>query len=324
VNNCIWSKDLSNTTWGLFGGATKTSTSVTVGTGYNSGVQQYSTTVVPAGTIITAAMILSGTPGAQINLSIMDNGGAYPYSGITITLTATPTLYVHTRTVTQPQHIIRLYDQGTATTVVFGGAALFTGTYTADQILDAGGIPLTTAASASSTYGTNSWYFDGTNDYLSLDSVPFQMVDDHCVVLGAKTTSSGNLTLFEVGPGDGTSPRVCSIRVNNLALNILWHDGTVAASVYASNVIPDVPFVVSGRKTSAGVRIRQNGIPGASSSNALASTVSAVSLIGNRDASTSEWMKGQIYPVIAIKGTVSDVDLLTLEKFVGSLSGVTI
>ena len=36
----------------------------------------------------------------------------------------------------------------------------------------------------------------------------------------------------------------------------------------------------------------------------------------------SYW-NGSIYPVIAIKGTVTDSDLLTLERFVGQLSGVT-
>lgn len=55
-----------------------------------------------------------------------------------------------------------------------------------------------------------------------------------------------------------------------------------------------------------------------------ATTLNAAAIGVEPLATPTQFMNGNIGPVIAIKGTVSDADLMTLEKWVGSLSGVTI
>lgn len=178
----------------------------------------------------------------------------------------------------------------------------------------------TTTAPASSSTGNYWWQFDGT-DFLSLGSVPFQMANDHCVIVGANPTKLDTRAVFGVGTG---TARVCTIYLNDTWRLRYLDDAAVAYEIVSlSNAVTNTNYVVSGRKVANTRVLRVNGVQQSTDSTAIGTTTATVANIGAVSNGAAQFL-GSIYPVIAIKGTVTDADLLTLEKFVGSLSGVTI
>jgi len=209
--------------------------------------------------------------------------------------------------------------------ILFGGAGLFQGTYTAQQILDAGGIPLTTTAAASNANaGRYSWQFDGSNDYLSLGAPLFQMSDDHCVIAGVNCASTDATQLVVQPSGVLGSLRAGTLQITSTGFSqAIWHDGTNTNVCTASSGGFGTSKVLTARKTSTSGILRENGIQQGSAVTITAAGVSTGGSIGAYLSGEGHF-QGSIYPVIAIKGTVSDADLLTLERFVGQLSGVSI
>jgi len=209
--------------------------------------------------------------------------------------------------------------------ILFGGAGLFQGTYTAQQILDAGGIPLTTTSAASNANaGKYSWQFDGSNDYLSLGDPLFQMSDDHCVIAGVNCASTDATQLVVQPSGVLGSLRAGTLQITSTGFSqAIWHDGTNTNVCTASSGGFGTSKVLTARKTSTSGILRENGIQQGSAVTITAAGVSTGGSIGAYLSGEGHF-QGSIYPVIAIKGTVSDADLLTLERFVGQLSGVSI
>lgn len=202
-------------------------------------------------------------------------------------------------------------------TVQIGGAQLELGSTASEYI------PTTTAA-ASSSSGNYYWQFDGSNDSLALSSVPFQMADDHCVVAGVKPNIVAGFGAVSVASSSSSFSKLAALSFSASGHYAKWTaDGptdyttTPLFSYSGGNV-----YVSSARKVgSAGVH-RVNGVQRGTISISGSATLNAgyIGLEGNGGG----YFNGSIYPVIAIKGTVSDADLLTLEKWVGSLSGVSI
>jgi len=80
-------------------------------------------------------------------------------------------------------------------------------------------------------------------------------------------------------------------------------------------------FVASGRRVSGTRVLRINGVQSGTDSTALGtSTINTATVGAGVTTTTTEYMNGNIGPVIAIKGTITDADLLTLERFVASLT----
>lgn len=197
-------------------------------------------------------------------------------------------------------------------------AALFQGTYTAAQIQALGGIPLTTTAPASTALGPYFWQFDGVNDSLSLGGPLFQMADDHCVIAGISTTTQQGSAFH---PSKVGSSRFGALGVSSGGTFLTeWYDGT--SYVNASSVqAPGTVFVGSATRRGSSLYSRKNGVQFGVGAAFTALTTSTLGAIGDGGMGA---FNGLIYPAIAIKGTVSDSDLLLLEKFVGQMSGVTI
>ena len=231
------------------------------------------------------------------------------------------------RTVTIPAgcNALRIFlsrDPGVTGTTFIYRAGLFTGTYTASQILAAGGIPLTTSSAASSSLGNWAWQFDGADDRLALGSVPFQMADDHCVVAGIMPNNTTSITgIFTIS---GTTCRVPQIYTASGQLTAEWVDdaglssGANTKTAYTSGAVG----VVAVTKVGNAKKLRVNGAQVGSTSSVVMGATTATS--GSIGSAGAYYHNGPIYAVIAIKGTVSDADLKTLEKWVGQLSGVTI
>jgi hypothetical protein len=323
VNLLTYSQDFSNAAWVAQSGAVKSGNELSVP---SVGAEAYQQNTIPAGAY-TYAIILSGTGTCSLSTWNATDGISYTQ----VTLTATPTIYVHTRTptVANTQVAFGRNTGDTATSITFGGAGLFQGTLTASQILSYGGIPLTTTAAASSSGGNYFWQFDGVDDRISLGAPLFQMSDDHCVVAGAKPTSLGvtDKTIFAQG-GSTTvvrSPQVSFTTTGNV--QAVWRDDASSASIIPSSTAfsNGQTVIMSVVKIGNAKRLRVGGVQQGSVDNTAmgATTVTSYS-IGSCGQTPYDFFAGSIYPIIAIKGTVSDADLLTLEKWVGQMSGVTL
>jgi len=205
--------------------------------------------------------------------------------------------------------------------IFVAGAALFQGTLTAAQIQALGGIPVTTTAPASTALGPYFWQFDGSNDSLSLGGPLFQMADDHCVVAGFKPVVAASMAVFAPVYTGATVRYAYAMVTSGGSMLIEWYDGTQYVPLSTSYVAGS-DYVVSAKKVGASLTARKNGVQfgsGAAFSTAVSGATSAIGGSGSHPT-----MNGNIYPVIAIKGTVPDADLLLLEKLVGQMSGVSI
>lgn len=186
-------------------------------------------------------------------------------------------------------------------------------------------IPTTTAA-ASSSSGNYYWQFDGSNDSLALSSVPFVATDDLCVVLAARTNEQAATARTAFGFSGAAGQRMAMIYNESGYWYLRFVDD--AAATYAIQTTTQLSAgsirVVSARKSSNVRILRLNGAQEATSNTPVGTTTVTGGSIGARDAASAAPYLGSIYPVIAIKGTISDADLLVLERWVGSLSGVSI
>lgn len=330
VNLLTYSNDFTNVNWTKTAGAVANSATQVSLPVLGAKLQQASPIGSSSvGTAWTVAYLLSGT--GRVNLFVFDDGGAYPSTALAnITLTATPTLYIvnHTHTDATATKIVAQITTGSSAVVDSGGIGAFKGTLTAQQIQALGGIPLTTSATASTALGPWAWQFDDLNDSLALSSAPFQMSDDHCVIAaGVNYASTGDRYLFDGGNTVSSNAMVCSLAINNTQPKVYWRDDA-AVNQGVSGVVGSIPIgsaaVISARKRGTSGVLRLNGLQvGVAAAVTPGVTTCTHSAIGVR-AVPGNYFNGNIGPVIAIKGTVSDSDLLLLEKLVGALSGVAI
>ena len=328
VNQFLQSNAATNAAWFKTGGVAAPSNDTVNLPNLNEAFYNAYTVAAAAASTWTGAFLLSGT-GTIYVLTARFTGGSYEETKVKITLTATPTIYAVTHTLLAAQTamlagVTRGAD-GTATTVTFGGGALFQGTYTAQQIQALGGIPTTTTAPASTALGAHFWSFDGSNDSLALGGPLFQMADDHCVVAGARCDSAiGNRGIVSPFLNTGTSA-AHSLRFDSGVLKAYWTgDGYVPANSLSDAAnSTGLAIVAATRKIGSSLLLKKNGTA-IGSVGLSGGTFSAPSTGAIGSTFASDFMNGAIYPVIAIKGTVSDPDLLLLEKFVGSMSGVQI
>jgi len=175
--------------------------------------------------------------------------------------------------------------------------------------------------------GKYSWQFDGVNDRLSLSAPLFQMSDDHCVIAGFSTTTTASGTIAAPSTTAGVSNgRVCRLAIDSGNVYAYWSDSVgISSQLNSSAINVNTPYVAAARKVSNARILRMNGIQAATDSTVLGSTTSNTGTIGAINVvSVADYFSGSIYPVIAIKGTVTDSDLLVLERFVGQLSGVSL
>lgn len=168
------------------------------------------------------------------------------------------------------------------------------------------------------------WQLDGSNDVLALPGPLFQQADDHCVVVAANPFLLDG-TLRRLFTQENGSPTVCEIAGYNVGYTATWRDDAAVATSIATPAIPaGTPVVLSARKVGNTRALRNAGVQAGTDTKVLGpTTLGTVAYIGNRAAGDRQW-NGLIYPVIAIKGTVSDAELRVLEVAVASTAGVTI
>jgi hypothetical protein len=180
--------------------------------------------------------------------------------------------------------------------------------------------PTTSAAASNPSAGKYSWQFDGSNDTLALGSVPFQLADDHCVVVGVSNTKAAGAGVVFALAG-ATVQRIAQIYYATTVPTFSWvDDASVGVAHLGVAQTVGTVQVLTGRKSDTTYTSRVNGVAVGSSVIALGTTTVNSQSIGAHKATPANFHQGSIGPVIAIKGTVTDAELLTLERFVSSLT----
>lgn len=190
VNLLTYSNDFSNAAWGktnVTASANLITLSVgalqkSVGNNVSGLTQATLAFLLNSGTVPNVQLLNGGDAACYANFSSSDGTPGTAGAKTTASSAVLPdgkVLVVASFASASLNSTYRLYAQhsnsasfGAATTAEGSmpvyGAALFKGTVTAQQILDAGGIPLTTNAAASSANGKFWWQFDGIDDKLTM------------------------------------------------------------------------------------------------------------------------------------------------------------
>lgn len=171
------------------------------------------------------------------------------------------------------------------------------------------------------------WEFDGSNDTLVAGSAPFQMADDQCVIVGTSMLNVGvERYPFVVRNAGNTNPWACCLALTaSSPIQSYWRDdsGTLFTANSGSTYIANTPIVASARKVGNNKVCRVNGVSGGVNPTAIGATATLDMTRLGSFTDVTYLYNGAIYTTIAIKGTVSDADLLILERWVGSLTGPT-
>jgi hypothetical protein len=321
VNLLRWSNDQTNAVWGSGNITGKTASSlsfVAVSSAYSEEIQAI--TGGTANKTLTVAALISVNSGtANFRLKNTHSGVKDNYSA-DLTATTVPTIF--TLTVTngasagdgnQIAGIWNAASSPSSATFNVGGIAIFEGTWTAAQILSYGGIPLTTTVAASSSAGpVYAEFLASAVRHLSIGSVPFQMADDHAVVV---SFSPKRATLQQqiVCPSYVGSSRLASIGISGTGyLFVEWYDGVtyVPYTGGASPIVSGGLLVVTAQRLGASLIVRVNGVQvftGAAFSTSVTTTGSSIASgpLGPSDAN--------IYDIHVVKGTLSLSDIQVME-----------
>lgn len=168
-----------------------------------------------------------------------------------------------------------------------------------------------------------SWQFDGT-DSLVTSVPPFQVTDDHCIIVGASISTVTSSPGILVGGTNGVT-RVAGLSVDGTG-NIICHYANNVGTSFQTTIgtaTANTPFIATIRKIGSSVDGRKNSGTFSTPITPTGSFSVTQMILGNSYGPHNP-LSGHMYPAIIIKGTVSDADLSILEKFVGQLSGVSI
>lgn len=255
------------------------------------------------------------------------------------TLTGTPVLRVYSHidgwvNIVTPDHPdgvpitvkVLLYRGGDSN----GFLATFDGTATWDihslSVKEISGIPATQATAGNrpalrNTGGKYAWEFDGVNDSLALSSVPLAMSDDFAIItVGQATGAAGWNTLYGQ---DGATPTCIQVFIDdaNGKPGIYYRDDSgTGVNIAGSGDARLAPTVISTANRSNSKVIRVNGVQIGIASitvfGASTFTKAAIGRLGNG----TDFHKGPSGPRIIIKGTLTDAEILTLEKWAADIT----
>lgn len=190
-------------------------------------------------------------------------------------------------------------------------------------VLDAVGSIHATASGAARptlrlTSGRYSHQYAGAQS-LALDSVPFQMADDHAVIVCANVnTSAADCIVFRCY-GAGGIPVVGMLKFTLGLPDAVWRDDAAnLVRITGASSVVGTAVVLALRKVGNAKSLWMNGVQvGATENTVMGATTLNGAVIGQTGISTN-WMQGTIGNVIPIKGTLTDADLITLMRYAAS------
>lgn len=361
-NLLMYSQDFSQPPWGKtnctapansapdpFGGNTATlvTTTTTAFTTMSQGVgEQSSTTALTevlwlrAGTVASLDLALydgvSFTGGSSQSATIISGPGSviqalgslYAVSGLSAT---DWTQVLVTRTgygSATGSFLIYPRNSGSSNagdTLIFYRAGLFQGTLTAAQILQQGGIPLTTSAAGSNPDAGSYWSrFNGTNSSLVLGAIPYRPADDFAII-ACFNVSKDNNTIIDVC-GSGGGPRSGQLSTNAGKLSCTWQDdaNTVITLEDPGTSVVGTTIVATVVQR-AGVReVRRNGVRVAGPNSTVLGATTAIESVIGRTAWHSNFTEGALYSSKIFKGCLTDAELFSYECEAGLAAGLVL
>ena len=218
-----------------------------------------------------------------------------------------------------------------ANTLVFLNDPGSTGACTIDNISvkQVPGIHASQSTTASkpilrSSGGRYSWEFDGSNDYLSLGAPLFQMSDDHCVGVAFKCATAANYNgVFEQRNTASGTPLAPALEYNNGTLYAFYRDDASASLTLSASIAVSETAVASVRKSSSNYTLNKNGVQAGLLTGAFGTTTINSAAFGASGFGPGNFFAGNTNAAYAIKATVPDADRLTLDRWLGSLAGVS-
>lgn len=167
--------------------------------------------------------------------------------------------------------------------------------------------------------------FDGVDDRLVLTSLPFQMADSGFMGGAVNCLSvTTNRPVIALSGATNTPAIRLMYYATTAQISALHRDdaANTAASVAVGGV--GVTQVVSSRKSGEMAYARVNGVQSAGiSTAALGATTLTTAELGGATGGLI-YLRGAGYGWYTGKGAISDAQLLTIEKYLGSLAGLTI
>ena len=334
VNLLTYSQDLTNAAWGKAGSSLPV---ITAGaTDPFGGTSAYEFDLTPAGDcrvsnnptgvsnnsgVTEGVWLKAKTTGGTVSIGVRDGAGAITYS--TVTITTEWVLYAASFTgaagsFTALTYVGNRLNGGTCNNFYVYRAGLFQGTLTASQILAEGGIPLTTSAAASNPLaGRYSSQYSGAQS-LTLGSVPTPNSGDFSVIVGVNATNATGNPRIYAARGATASIRLYMDNATG-AIYSAWTDdaaNTQQSGAPASDV--GVTRIASIRRTGNAKELRVNGASRLVNSTAQGAYTLTAAEIGMQNAGT--YLTGSLGPLVHVTGTITDADLLVLERFVASLT----
>ncbi len=198
------------------------------------------------------------------------------------------------------------------------------------SVREVSGIHLTQATTASKpllqqTSGKYSWSFDGSNDHFSAGSFPIQLADDHCVIAGVAHSPNGaTQVIFAERNTTNLAPIVGSVYIDasNKPAALWRNQANSSVSIVSTDAISG-SAVIAIRQIGQNRDLWVNGVSKGSSTKDIgtSATVNNVSIGAHYLTSTlSDFLASTLGPVLIVKGTVTNTEMLLLKKFVASIT----
>lgn len=335
VNRVLASGDMSSTSWtsGKSAGATvgalttgpdgqQSARLVTYSTASEYLYQDFTNYPAVTGQSVTMAMVCNtatraggwggGSPSGTDVFAAYDMGGGWWMQTV-----------VRTFTVTTSANTLQLlpgsfFGLGAAT-VAYHRVGLFQGAVTAQQIIDAGGIPLTTTAAASSAKGNYWWQLDGSNDHFTTG---ITTGNEGWICAGFKPSAIGAQAMLSSGAiGSTVAGAMLRLETAN-SPQILVGNGTTREFIadYSFTAAVGVPVVVDGGWTASSMFVSANGGAGASTTKTVNCSTANTFMVG---AATSvvNLANGGMSATVYTPVLPSAADRALIRRFVGSLQG---
>lgn len=329
VNQLLWSRDFTNAAW--FKTSVTVSGSALTTTAVDESVRPTTPITVTPGAVMTLAVSAKRGTATNVKMSVWNlttpsnilASDSY-YNEINAS-----TFSIAVRTFTVPAGCTSIYvyplrDSGSIGTTFVDGFALFSGTVTAQQILAAGGIPLTTTAPASSALGNYWWQFDpaAPGDFLQTS---ITTGNEGWVCAGVNFTDS-NSTIVVSGAGSNAQKGIWAYRTaSNDYMNMLVGNGTLVSNANACPMPANVPCVWEGWWTATTVGQAVNGVGAADIARTGDASPPPASLrIGAYTDGVTYAANGGISVTVICPTLPPPADRALIRAWVGSLQGQTL
>jgi uncharacterized protein YcfL len=183
----------------------------------------------------------------------------------------------------------------------------------------------TGATVASSSYGPYWLDFDGVDDRMQLSAVPFQLQDDPFVVIGLQCLSTATeRDAFAVGSAGSARFKSYVNQTTGTIAHSQVDDAAVGKFLTAAGGKLGVKLVHAGRKSGTTGTAYVNAAVAQTATAAIGDSTNTSAYIGVNHAGTAFFWNGPIYSIALGKGAITDAEFLTIERYIGQKSEVTI